>query len=65
MRQVNRFRPLTDERHGNKILNNEQHLFTLKEKGKMVEKKLRKALEDGCDCVFCYVETQEMDENLN
>ena len=31
----------------------------------MVEKKLRKALEDGCDCVFCYVETQETDENLN
>ena len=56
---------MTDARHDNSCLKNEQHLFTLKEKGKMVEKKLRKALEGGCDCVFCYVETQETDENLN
>ena len=34
---------LTDERHGNSILKNEQHLFTLGEKGKMSSKNLQEA----------------------
>ena len=35
-------RPLTDGRHGNKILKKEQHLFTLEQKGKIAQKKLGK-----------------------
>ena len=39
----NRFWPLTNERHGNKILKLGQHLFTSKEKREIPEKKVRKA----------------------
>ena len=49
---------LTDERHGNISLNKEQHLFTPAEKGKIVRKKVRKALEEWFNCAFCYVEPQ-------
>ena len=48
---------LTDERHGNISLNNEQHLFTWVGMCKNVRKKLWKALEEGVNCAFCYVET--------
>lgn len=48
---------LTDERHGNISLNNEQHLFTSIEMYKFARKKLWKALEGGVNCAFCYVET--------
>lgn len=48
---------LTDERHGNISLNNEQHLFTGAGMCKIVRKKLRNALEGGVNCAFCYVET--------
>ena len=47
----------TDERHGNISLNNEQHLFTRAERGKIVSKNVRKGLEERVDCAFCYVET--------
>ena len=43
---------LTDERHGNISLNNEQHLFTLEGMSKIVRKKLRKALEGRVNCAF-------------
>jgi hypothetical protein len=43
---------LTDERHGNKILKKEQHLFTPEENRKIVRKKLRKALEGRPNCAF-------------
>jgi hypothetical protein len=49
---------LTDERHGNISLNNEQHLFTAMGMSKNVKKKLEKALEGGVNCAFCYVEPQ-------
>ncbi len=49
---------LTDERHGNISLNNEQHLFTSWAKGKIVRKNVRKALEERVNCAFCYVEPQ-------
>ena len=48
---------LTDERHGNISLNNEQHLFTLERLCKIIRKKLSKALEGWVNCAFCYVET--------
>jgi hypothetical protein len=48
---------LTDERHGNISLNNEQHLFTPERTGKNIRKKMEKALEGGVNCAFCYVET--------
>jgi hypothetical protein len=48
---------LTDERHGNICLNNEQHLFTAAEMPEIVRKKPGKPLEEGVNCVFCYVET--------
>jgi hypothetical protein len=38
----NRFWHLTNERHGNKILKDGQHLFTFKEKSEIAEKKVRK-----------------------
>ena len=38
----NRFWPLTNERHGNKILKDGQHLFTFQEKSEISEKKVRK-----------------------
>ena len=37
----NRFWHLTNERHGNKILKDGQHLFTLEEKNEIPEKKVR------------------------
>jgi hypothetical protein len=49
---------LTDERHGNISLNNEQHLFTSVRICKNLKKKLWKALEEGVNCAFCYVEPQ-------
>jgi hypothetical protein len=63
MRQRQIARPgLTDERHGNISLNNEQHLFTLARMRKIVRKKLEKALEGGVNCAFCYDETSGMME---
>jgi hypothetical protein len=38
----NRFWHLTNGRHGNKILKNEQHLFTFEGKSELAEKKVRK-----------------------
>jgi hypothetical protein len=52
---------LTDERHGNISLNNEQHLFTPAGIYKNVRKKVKKALELGANCAFCYVETSGTD----
>ena len=49
---------LTDRGHGNISLNNEQHLFTAMGVSKNVRKKLKKALEGGVDCAFCYIEPQ-------
>lgn len=53
---------LTDERHGNISLNNEQHFFTFTERRNFIRKKLSKALEGGVNCAFCYVETLREDE---
>ena len=39
----NRFWPLTNGRHGNKILKNEQHFFTFQGNSEIAEKKVRKA----------------------
>ena len=43
---------LTDRRHGNISLNNEQHLFTLDRKWENVRKNVEKALEGRVNCAF-------------
>jgi len=56
---------LTNERHGNKILNNEQHLFTLEEKSKIAEKKDKKIWNEGGIVCFVTLKPRRWDENLN
>ena len=52
---------MTDARHGNSILNNEQHLFTRVKKLRF----FRKGLESGGNCVFDRSESQGwLNENL-
>ena len=56
---------MTDERHGNSILNNGQHLFTRVKTPEIVKKKAGKGLESGEDCVFVRGESQGWsNENL-
>lgn len=49
----------TDERHGNISLNNEQHLFTLTEKGEIVRKKVRKFWKNGSIVRFVTLNLRE------
>ena len=43
---------LTDRRHGNISLNNEQHLITPRGMCKNIRKKMKKALEGEVNCAF-------------
>lgn len=47
-------RLMTDARHGNSLLKNEQHLFTVKVKWEKSEEKGGKLLESGSNWVYLY-----------
>jgi hypothetical protein len=45
---------MTDARHRNSILNNEQHLFTPEDRDEKTEEKWRKVLESASNWLYLY-----------